>query len=167
MKTIIYVILAISVIACSSKNEVGQSDTNYASTVQKLPQTIIYKTKQDYSQFVPVQMDKERTKIVGYPSPQDLEKSGELQTPIILNKGFFLDRRGINANTVFIKVTYAEYAKMQKAPAISDMMEQIVDKYPFVEMYTCPDLKQNAGVDELNKVVSGGFTNCVRIKFDY
>jgi hypothetical protein len=164
MKNIIYIVLAISLIACSSKKEATTEKSENTAQVQMLAQTIIYKTKKDFSQLVPVQMNKERTKIVAYPSPKDLMKSGELQTPIVLDKGYYLDRRGVNTNTVFINMTYEAYAALKKAPPVSEMKELIVEKDPFVEMYVCPDLKQNASVEEMNKVVASGCKSCKRIK---
>ncbi len=124
---------------------------------------IIYKTKKNYSQNVPIQMNKERTKITGFPAPSDLKINGELQTPIALDQDYFYDRRGISINTVFIKMTYEEYSKLKKAPSTDELMNMIIEKNPMVELYYCPDLKQGADVKAMNILIKDNFSECKKV----
>lgn len=158
MKIITYV-LAISLLwSCSTTKE----RTELIGTVQR-PQ-IIYKTTQDFSNNVPIQMNSERTKITGFPAPLDLSVNGELQTPIALEKGYYYDRRGISTNTVFIKMTYLEYSKLKSAPAVKELMEMIIEKYPFSEMYSCSSLNGSSSLEDKNAIVKSGFKDCKKIK---
>ena len=127
------------------------------------PPQIIYKTRKDYSQNVPVQMNKEKTKITGFPAPSDIQIKGELQTPIQLDKEFLYDRRGVSLNTVFLKITYKEYSKLKKAPSVDEMMNMIIDKNPMVELYYCPELKKNSDAEILNELIKEGFPECKKI----
>lgn len=142
----------------SHKKNIKPELVGYASPVQ-----IIYKTRKDYSQNVPVQMNREKTKIVGFPAPSDLRIKGELQTPRKLNDDFLYDRRGISINTVFLKITYKEYAELKKAPLVDEMMQMIIDKNPMVELYYCPELKQNSDSEIMNKLIKEGFPECKKI----
>ncbi len=158
MKKIIIIILSISLFwSCSSTKE-----RTVIKGVQK-PQ-IIYKTKKDYSQNVPIQMNKEKTKITGFPAPSDLKINGELQTPIPLNNNYLYDRRGISINTVFIKMTYKEYSKLKKIPSTNVLMNMIIEKNPMVELFYCPDLKQGVDVKTMNALIKNNFPECKKIE---
>ena len=99
-------------------------------------QAVIYKTRKDYSKYVPVKMNSDKTKIVSYPSPKDIFYNGKLAFPVKLRDGYWLDNRGITSNSVFTNITYEEYAKLKDAPSLSEMIEGISDKDPFVEIYS-------------------------------
>ena len=133
------------------------------NVVNKTQAQIIYKTKNDYSQNIPIQMNKEKTKITGFPAPSDIVINGELQTPLKLDNDFWYDRRGISANTVFLKITYKEYSKLKKAPTSQEMMQMIIDKNPITEMYSCPDLKPRSDIETINQLIKSNFSNCKKI----
>ena len=134
--------------------------TQTSNVVRKTQAQIIYKTKNDYSQNIPVQMNKEKTKIVGFPAPSDILIDGELQTPLKLDKDYLYDRRGISFNTVFLNITYKEYSKLKKSPSTSEMMQMIIDKNPIIEMYSCPDLKPKSDIETINQLIKSNFSNC-------
>ena len=157
-KLIIYILIIASFLACSTTKKEKNEIIGYA-----MPTQIIYKTKKDYSQNVTIQMNKEKTKITGFPAPSDIQINGELQTPIPLDKGFLYDRRGVSINTVFISMTYQEYSKLKKAPPANELMSIIIDKNPMVELYYCPSLKQNSKIETMNALVNSGFPECKKI----
>ena len=99
------------------------------------PHAVVYKTKADYSKYVPVTLSDDKSKIVSYPAPQDVFTNGKLALPTALPHGFWLDNRGIGPNSCFIKITYEDYAKLPQAPSPEDLYKLIIDKEPFTEMY--------------------------------
>ena len=99
------------------------------------PQTIIYKTRADYSKNVPVTLSDDKSKIVSYPAPQDVYRNGQLAYPTPLVKGYLLDNRGVTVNTAFLALTYEEYAKLGQVPNPDDLYSQIIDKSPFTQLY--------------------------------
>ena len=129
------------------------------------PQAIVYKTKDDFSDYVPVIMNPERTEIVSYPAPFDIFYNGVLSKPTRLNNGYLLDNRGINENVVFLNYTYEEYANLSEAPSLSEMKKRIKEKFPLTEMINCGLRMQYKNEEqELNSLVETGFSGCKIIK---
>ncbi len=127
------------------------------------PAAVIYKTKKDYSQFVPVNLSDDGSKIISYPAPTDVFYNDTLALPTPLKNGYWLDNRGVNLHSVFINITYEAYSKLQNAPSLDDMYAKIIDKNPFTEFYAC-GLKSSYGEDfatNLNKLIdAGGLQQC-------
>lgn len=121
-------------------------------TSRALPHVIIYKTKADYSNLVPVTMNRERTKIVSYPAKSDIRPSAK---PVALVDGWYLDRRGIGPNTVFTDYTYEEYSHLEKTPSAAQLMEHIIEKYPLLELHDCGT--ESLTPDQLNDLIKSGF----------
>jgi len=101
------------------------------------PSTIIYKTKKDYNNLVPVILSEDKSKIVSYPHPSDVITNGKYAYPTELDNGYLLDNRGINKNVAFINMTYEEYSKLETAPLLEKLYSMIVDNAPLVEIYNC------------------------------
>jgi hypothetical protein len=92
---------------------------------------------------------------------------GKLSKPIKLKKGYWLDKRGITQNTVFINYTYNAYNKLVEAPSIQALYASIIDKHPIIEMYNCSAIisKTENLVSALNLMIEQNkLTNCTCIK---
>lgn len=121
------------------------------------PQALIYKTKGDYRNFVPVLLSDDKTEIVSYPNPSDLTTNGTLAKPTALKKNYWLDNRGIGKNVAFLKLTYEEYSKLPVAPSLKELLQMIVDKDPLVELCDCGNrTKYTDAKGELNKAIEAG-----------
>ena len=118
------------------------------------PAAIVYKTKADYSKYVPVTLSDDKTKIVSYPAPQDVFYQGKLAVPTQLCHGYLLDNRGIMPNSAFLKITYEEYSKLKEVPSLDELYKQITDKSPFSVMYDL-GLRSNFKSDkkEIEKII--------------
>ncbi|MCS6934488.1 MAG: hypothetical protein NZM35_04960 [Chitinophagales bacterium] len=133
---------------CHTSTSVKQGDIYIGE------QTIIYKTTKDYSHYVPVTMNSDKTEIVAYPSPSDLYRNGKLALPTPLHGGFWLDNRGIGPNSVFLNITYENYAKLSAAPSLQSMMGMIIDKNPFTAIYNLGNRSRFRNeVKEINKII--------------
>ncbi len=147
------------VISCSNSkvNKTRQKETK--NDIEEIkatagPKVIIYKTKADYFQNVPVALNEERTVVASYPGIKDIYYKGEFAFPTKLNNGFLLDNRGINEHVAFLKFTYEEYSKLEKTPESAELYNSIIDKDPITEMYYCGskfDYKDL--MNELNEVI--------------
>ncbi len=116
-----------------------------------LPHVIIYKTRADYNNKVPVSLTTDRTSIANYPAPADLKTGSAFALPVLLHKGYLLDKRGVDANSVFTGYTYKEYAALNEVPSPEELMKSVKDKDPLVALYDCGTDRKT--VAELNKII--------------
>lgn len=141
--------------------EVVNSPEIASSPVRMLPKAVIYKTKKDYNNLVPITLDASHTKVISYPAPSDLVNA----KPTLLADGYLLDNRGIGVNSVFTGFTYDEYAALPQAPSIEELLASVVDFDPFVEIYVTNDARSSTnGVDYYDAIVKSNFSNCEKIK---
>ncbi|MCF8225438.1 MAG: hypothetical protein K9J30_06135 [Bacteroidales bacterium] len=134
--------------------------------LQEQAPIIIYKTKKDYYNHVPVTLNDEKNKIISFPGPNDLLHDGEPALPIKLDKGFLLDVRGLHPNTAFTGYTYDAYSQLSAPPSVDDLYESIIDNDPFVAYYECgrrASFSKDLTAD-LNRIIKDGFKGCDRIK---
>ncbi|MFN8288242.1 MAG: hypothetical protein U0V74_15915 [Chitinophagales bacterium] len=150
--------ILIAVLGCKT-----QTSTNVSYAGEP---AVVYKTKGDYSMNVPVTMNESKTEIVAYPAPTDVYYKGVLAYPSPLKKGYLLDNRGIGPNTVFLKYTYADYAKLTTAPTLKEMGDAIIDKDPFLEIYNLGERSRYKDeVAEINEIIrKGGLKKFKRVK---
>ncbi len=112
--------------------------------------TIIYRTRGNYNQLVPIRMANEKTVIATIPIIEEIKAMKEEIEPIVLNNGFLLDRANININSAFINMTYEDYADLKQVPELSEFFKLIIDDEPFVDFYEC---EQRFTTDEINKMI--------------
>ena len=130
------------------------------------PDAIIYQTKADYNNLVPVILNDEKTKIVSFPAPGDLTYKGQIAIPTILEDGYLLDNRGISENVAFLIITDEAYISMAVTPGKDRLMHKILDKDPLISMYNCGkrQLLKNE-VEELNTyILDNDFSKFTKLK---
>ncbi len=98
---------------------------------------MVYRTKHDVHDKVPVGLSDDRRHIVSYPHPKDLMADGGLRTPTALIQGYWLDNLGVGPNTGFIALTYSEYAALPEAPSITEMEAMLIDRDPWEALCDC------------------------------
>jgi hypothetical protein len=122
----------------SCKNKPRQNQEPIINSIDAERPLIIYQTKSDYSNLVPVILSENAAEIVSYPSPSDLKDGeGNMMYPEKLEGGFWLDNRGVNNRVAFLKYTYQEYISFKELPSLEVLYENIVDKNPLVKIYDC------------------------------
>ena len=119
MKKILLIgFLSVALIACGThkkmvKDEVAQTEQAEPQKVGAVaPPVYIYKTTKDYSQYVPVMLSEDRSRIVSYPDPADVRHGNGYATPTPLKTRYWYDNRGIVECVAFTKYTYKEYAQV-------------------------------------------------------
>jgi hypothetical protein len=130
------------------------------------PRAIIYQTKKDYSNYVPVILNDDKKLIESFPDSKDVYFNGSLAYPTQLHKGYWLDNRGISKNVAFLKLTYEEYSKLSQTPSPDELIKMILDPDPIVIMYDCGLKSSYQNIDkELNtKLDSDDFSIFIKIK---
>jgi len=141
-----------------------KTDLEMVSDLRATAPLIIYKTKADYSNYVPVIMNDSKEQIVSYPSPGDVFVGGKLALPKGISKGYLLDNVGITKNSVFTSYTFKEYSKLEMAPSIDELLKSITNKDPFVEVYDCGTRGKYATVEEQRMLIKSKFDGCNRLK---
>jgi len=166
--------------SCNSSKEAASSSPDAAATqvtlsapshpfVKARRPIVVYRTKADYSQLVPVILNEARTQLTSYPDPVDV---GTHSVPVQLDKGYLYDQRGIGPNVAYTSYTYAAYAQLKQVPAHEALLQSIVEKNPLLEMWNCTDAyyaleaKQGkaktaeAQIALLNQLIASGFEGC-------
>lgn len=131
------------------------------------PPAIVYRTRVDVGDAVPITLTPDWKEVVSYPHPADLKKGDGHATPTSIGEGYLLDNRGIGPNTVFLKWSYAEYAALPKAPALDELLAAIEHRDPFAEMYDCgPRNQYTDPVKELGEIARTGswLSRCKRLR---
>jgi len=143
------VIALIAGLLCNSFILPAQSARNMA-----LPHVLVYKTKADYRDLVPVLLSKDKKQVISFPGPGDVKTGSGYALPVLLHKGYLLDKRGIGVNSAFLKLTYEEYSQLKELPSPAVMYDMIVDKNPLTTLYDC-GIRENGEnlVKELNKII--------------
>jgi hypothetical protein len=126
------------------------------------PPTVIYKTKADYVNLVPVGMSEDRKSIVSYPNMTDMLPNNY---PIKLSAGYYFG--SVSVNSGFLKLTMEEYAALNELPSPEKLYDMLTDKDPFLEMYACGSRYEFKEIEkELNQIIDSGklTSRCDKIK---
>lgn len=131
----------LTIAGCTAGNRVTQKSDTMSQVQPQFtagPPTLVYKTKKDYSDKVPVLLSEDKKKIVSYPDPRDISTSnGYRPGPALLAEGYLLDNRGIGLHVAYLDMDYATYSKLEKAPSMAEMMSMIIDTDPLTELCNC------------------------------
>lgn len=165
-----YIVLIVGLIVlsscCGTKKTVTTEQISTVSPplavgTKASPAALVYKTRGDYFQRVPVTMNASKDSIIAYPDPVDVRLGDQLAVPTKLKKGYLLDNRGIGRNTAFLTYTYQNYAALSKVPSMNQLMDSLLDRNPLTELWDCgPRSQYKKEVDELNALMEKGFPNC-------
>jgi hypothetical protein len=118
---------------------------------------VVYKTKQDYSNNVTIQLSKDNSKITCYPGPAD---AANLR-PVKLANGYLLQRM---CGDAVLSITIDEYSSSTRSYSIAELYSMIIDTDPYLEKYECCEC---AGRDtaKINDLIRKNLLNkCERIK---
>lgn len=134
----------------------GQSPARF------MPKAVVYRTNGDYDDKVPVSLSPDGKSLVSYPAPGDVSEA--LSTPVRLRDGWLLDRRGIGANTAFLKYSYKEYSALSQAPSPRELLDAIIPGARVTEAYQLPVNASEAAADPAIclRHISDGFIDCRR-----
>jgi len=177
VRGILLLIIQLAVVGCGSTKPLGsmpttdnisvlvKEDTDHNTIIggesSFIPRMVIYKTRSNYDNYVPVIMNDSRTRIISYPGHEDIYRKGELYVPIHLERGYLLDRRGINKNVVFTDITYEEYALLKKGINEDELLKHLKDIYPLEEMYITPvSITEDMPISFFNDLVKTKSKDC-------
>lgn len=99
-----------------------------------IPKATAFKMSGDYADNVAITIDG-NGRIVYYPAPTDLTKASK---PVSLGNGWWLNRQGISANSVFTKYTFEEYCKLKTPPTQQELKDAIIPGARVIQMVQLP-----------------------------
>ena len=149
IKALSFLMMSSAIISCCHSGKISQKA---AATGIPGPHAIIYQTRNDYSQLVPINLTADKKSVESYPDVKDVYFGGKLALPTQLHDGWLLDNRGISPNSAFISLTYEQYSKLEKTPAAEELLRMVIDKDPVTKIFDCglrTDYKDV--VNELNR----------------
>jgi hypothetical protein len=91
---------------------------------------VVYKTKQDYSNNITIQLSKDKKKVTCTPGPQD----AGYQRPAQLADGYLLKRMCGDAVT---SITYDDYIESTISYTSEEWLSFVIDTDPYLEKYEC------------------------------
>jgi hypothetical protein len=155
---LIFSLTALLISGCSinrHKEKVTLINAEIANNeVVMIPPIVVYKTKNNYNNLVPISLSEDKKQIISFPHPKDLKVDGVLQTPSELHNGYLLDNRGIGQNVAFIKLSYREYANLNEAPSPEDLFNLIIDYDPLIFWCNCKRNNSNLNLEsQLNEMI--------------
>jgi len=158
---IVCIVIPILVTGCVQTNSgvshqsgMNKEQTSIEGNEKQYLDLIVYKTKSDYYDLVPVNLSEDKSRIVSYPHTSDILVDRSFSLPIRLTEGYLIDNRGINRNTAFLNLTYKEYANLNQLPSIKAMYDMIIDINPFVELCSCGNRYLFTNIEEqMNQII--------------
>lgn len=163
-----------AITACQSNKENSSATTTPQETpiertidnsAMAMPRIIVYKTKADYSNLVPINMDDSKSTVVSYPDPRDIKDN---KRPTALDNGYLLDNFGIGKNVVYTDYTYEAYTALESAPDVDTLMQHIMDKSPLTEYYVSnenyPRGSEGRTAETLNQAIANGMEGFNKIE---
>lgn len=137
MKLLYITLLALGVSACCAKKAAETPSAPEPAPVlnpierrpimppkqnaSNLPKAYIYKVSNEYADHVTATVVDGR--LVSYPAPSDITES---TAPMQLKDGWWLDRSGINQNSVYLKWTRAEYRALPSTPTPAEILDAVI-----------------------------------------
>ena len=113
---------------------------------------VVYKTRGDYNDLVPIELSEDKTIVVSYPSIRSVYYKGSLAYPTELDNGYLLDNRGVGQDSVFLDTTYEDFIEFSEQPTVEELFEMILYNDPFTEIYECKNLIKGRDGNEVRKI---------------
>ncbi len=138
MRVLIIALAAAMAACCGQKNTAQASSTpDEAGAGASSPRALVYKTKTDHANHVPVILSDDKARIISYPHPKDLRTANGYPTPTAVGKDYLLDNRGIGLNVAYLDMSYEQYAALEEAPSMEKLEASIIDRDPLTELCEC------------------------------
>jgi len=139
MQGILFTVAFQLICSCLNQQQENNTEKNSVAFVPA-PNVIVYQLNGNWQHLVPVTLSEDKSKIVAYPGPTDVQK---MKAPLALKYGWWLDTRGISANTAFLSISIEQYKKKSAAPSLEEMMKKIAVLKPFKRIMNCGNFPVN------------------------
>ena len=119
---------------------------------------IIYKTRNDYSNNISVQLSDDKNRVTAFPGAGDAVH----QRPDKLVNGYYRKKMAGNA---FLSITFDEYISNPDKYPSTALINYVIDTDPFIEEYECCECLKQFDTVSINSWIKAGNLNlCERLK---
>lgn len=142
---------------CSHRSTVSGSGSGNANvngavpvsvgSTSYIPRATVFRMSGPYADHVAVTLDA-NGQLTYYPDPSDISDNS---VPVYLGNGWWLNRQGLGANSVFTTWTMQEYAKLPSAPTPAEIKAQIIPGAEVTDFRSTSVLLPNA-MKDLSKI---------------
>lgn len=94
----------------------------------------VFRMNGDYANNVAVTLGP-NGELTYFPAPTDIRKSS---APVALGEGWWLNRQGLSAGSVFTRWTFEEYARLKTCPSIEEIKSAIIPGAMVTEFQQLP-----------------------------
>lgn len=141
MKRLCLPLLAMICLAGACSNKVVTQDEEGPQMIQLvgkksayMPKATIFRMNGNYANNVAVTLNPDGT-LLYYPAPTDISANS---APYPLGGGWYLNRQGVTANSVFTKWSFADYESLEKAPSPQEILQAVIPGSGVSQMETLP-----------------------------
>ena len=121
---------------------------------QVLPHILVYKTRADYKELVPIGLSPDKKTITYFPDPKDIGAMGDRAKPVTLQDGYMWSKSGISKDVAFLDMTFQAYMELPGALPPAELMHHIKDARPLTLFCDCGPSNQYKNVEqELNNLI--------------
>lgn len=120
--------MAVIPVACSHKSTGADNNNEITAMPVKgggesfMPKATVFKMSGPYADHVAVTLDN-NGQLSYFPATSDITANS---APVYLGDGWWLNRQGLSANSVFTTWTMAEYAKLPSTPSPAEIKAHII-----------------------------------------
>lgn len=90
--------------------------------VNMMPKASVFKMSGDYADHVAVTLGTDG-ELTYFPAPSDISVNSE---PLSIGDGWWLNRQGLSANSVFTRWTFAEYRALPNVPSPAEIKAAVI-----------------------------------------
>lgn len=102
--------------------------------VNSIPKATAFRMTGDYADNVAITLNADGS-LRYFPDPRDITDHSK---PLNLGDGWYLNRQGISAGSVFTRYTFAEYSKLMNVPSTAELKAAIIPGAKVLEMRELP-----------------------------
>lgn len=122
--------------ACGVPKEIEAIDQDVAtSNMRREPAARAFRPNGDYGMYVPVVLSADGRSVSHRPETNEIDAS---MAPLPLGGNWYLDPGGINAATVFVDWTYAEYGHLPATPTDAEILAHLIPGAGIAEIVELP-----------------------------
>ena len=147
MRHLLILLCGMALLSCNSGRQTAMQleklPDKGPGTAYYLPKAPAFRMSGDYADRVAVTLNADGS-LAYYPAPSDITAQS---APLEIGDGWWLNRQGMGANSVFTKWTFAEDGKLPKAPSPEEIKASLLPGARVTDFEQLPVSPSDAAAD--------------------